>query len=103
MRMLMTIELDTEKSNAAARDGTLGDKIKAILADSRPEAAYFTSVNGRRGGYLLVEMSDASQLPALAEPWFLAFNARVEGLPVMTPDDLAKAAPAIAKAAKDFG
>jgi hypothetical protein len=45
-------------------------------------------------------MKDPSQIPAVAEPWFLAFNAKVSLRPVMTPQDLAKAGPAIAKAAK---
>ena len=42
-------------------------------------------------------MQDASQIPAIAEPWMLAFNASIELHPVMIPDDLAKAGPAIAK------
>jgi hypothetical protein len=36
-------------------------------------------------------MESASQIPALAEPWFLNFNADVEFHPVMVPEDLAKA------------
>lgn len=40
-------------------------------------------------------MQDASQIPAIAEPWLLAFNASIEIYPVMTPDDLAKAGGAI--------
>ena len=56
-----------------------------------------------RTGYLFFEMADASQIPAVAEPWFLAFNAAIEFHPVMVPEDLAKAAPAIKKAAKKYG
>ena len=47
-------------------------------------------------------MQDASQIPAIAEPWFLAFNASVEIHPVMIPDDLAKAGGAIADAVKKY-
>jgi hypothetical protein len=36
-------------------------------------------------------MEDASQIPAVAEPWFLTFNADVEVHPVMLPEDLARA------------
>jgi hypothetical protein len=47
-------------------------------------------------------MRDASQIPAIAEPWFLAFNASVEIHPVMIPDDLAKAGSAIENAVKKY-
>ena len=50
-----------------------------------------------------MHMSDLSEIPALAEPWFLAMNAAVEVHPVMTPADLMKAGPAIAQAVKNFG
>ena len=41
-------------------------------------------------------------IPAIAEPWMLAFNAGIALHPVMVPDDLAKAASAIEKAVKKF-
>jgi hypothetical protein len=47
-------------------------------------------------------MKDASQIPAIAEPWFLAFNANVEIHPVMVPDDLMKARPAIEQAVRKY-
>jgi hypothetical protein len=50
-----------------------------------------------------VDLKDPSHIPALAEPWFLAFNASAEIHPVMTPEDLAKAGPAIERAAKKYG
>jgi hypothetical protein len=47
-------------------------------------------------------MKDASQIPAIAEPWFLAFNASIEFYPVMIPEDLAIASGSIDKAVKKF-
>jgi hypothetical protein len=51
---------------------------------------------------MVFEMQDASQIPAIAEPWFLAFNASIEIHPVMVPGDLAKAGGAIEKAVKTY-
>ena len=84
-----------EAANAAARNGSLGSTIQSILADLKPEAAYFTDWDGKRTGFLFFDMQDASQIPAIAEPWFLSFNASVEIHPVMTAADLSKAGPGI--------
>jgi hypothetical protein len=40
---------------------------------------------------MIVDVSDPSKIPALAEPLFLTFNSSVEFRVVMTPDDLQKA------------
>jgi hypothetical protein len=57
---------------------------------------------GQRGGIIVVNVSDVSQIPALAEPWFLTANAKVEFIPAMTPEDLAKAGPSIEAAIKKY-
>ena len=103
MRFLIKVSIPVEAGNAAVKAGKLGETIQSILADIKPEAVYFTDDNGQRTGLLFVEMQDASQIPAIAEPWFLAFNARVEIHPVMVPDDLAKAGSSIAAAVKKYG
>jgi hypothetical protein len=104
MRMLLRVSIPVETGNAAAKDGTLGSTIEGILADLKPEAAYFfADDNGNRSGSIVFDMKDTSQIPAIAEPWFLAFNATVSLRPVMNPQDLAKAGPSIGKAAKRYG
>ena len=95
MRFLLKVNIPVESGNAAAKAGKLGTTIQSILAELKPEAAYFTADNGQRTGFIVFEMQDASQIPAIAEPWFLAFNASIEVRPVMVPDDLAKAGGAI--------
>ena len=75
-----------------------------ILTDLKPEAAYFfADDSGQRSGSIVFDMKDTSQIPAVAEPWFLAFNAKVSLRPVMSPQDLAKAGPSIGEAAKQYG
>ena len=89
MRMIMNISIPTEPFNTLARTGSAGKTIQKILEAIKPEAAYFTEQNGHRGALLIVDMKDASAIPALAEPWFLSFNADCNFRIAMTPQDLA--------------
>jgi len=93
--------MPVEAGNSAARDGFKA--IQEILEKQKPEAAYFVAMDGKRTGLLIIHMDDLSQIPEIAEPWFLAFNAEVHLSPVMVPSDLAKAGPAIAEAVKIYG
>jgi hypothetical protein len=88
MRILLTIRLNHETFNAAVRDGSAGAKTKVILDETKPEAVYFTEMNGRRTVIMIADLESPSMVPALAEPWFLTFNADVEFHVVMTADDL---------------
>jgi Domain of unknown function (DUF3303) len=88
MRFILKVTLPADTFNKAVHDGTIGQKMGQILEETKPEAAYFTSMHGSRGGFLIINMNDTSEMPRFAEPWFLTFNADVEFLPVMTPQDL---------------
>jgi len=89
--MLMHVEFPLEPFNTAVRDGSVGAKVQKILEAIKPEAAYFSEHNGRRGATLVVKVNDSSEIPALAEPWFLTFDAQVEMRIAMTPEDLGRA------------
>lgn len=104
MRMLLRVAIPVEAGNAAARSGTLGSTIERILAEMKPEAAYFhADEQGQRSGSIVFDMKDQSEIPKIAEPWFQAFNARLFFQPVMTPQDLEKAGSSMAEAAKHYG
>ena len=91
MRFVLHVTLPPEKFNEAVLNGTAGQKMGKILEDLKPEAAYFTAKDGKRGGFIVVNIDKTSDLPRYAEPWFLYFNATVEFLPAMTPEDLQRA------------
>jgi hypothetical protein len=91
MRMLLKVKFPPEEFNQAVRNGSIGQKMRRILDDLKPEAVYFTYQDGQRGAIMIIDLLDPSKVPALAEPWFLTFNADVEFHIVMTLEDLEKA------------
>ena len=101
MRFLVKASWPVEAGNTAAKNGFA--VIPQILEEQQPEAAYFIADEGKRTAILIVNMDDVSQLPAIAEPWFLALNASVEATPAMVGEDLQKAGPAIEQAVKKYG
>lgn len=88
MRMLLTVAIPHEPFNTAVRNGTAGETMGRILEASKPQAAYFTEEDGHRGAVLVVDVEKPSQIPSLAEPWFLSFNADCRFRIVMSPEDL---------------
>ena len=92
MRILLSFTIHPDKGDALIKEGRIGETMASILQELQPEAAYFTAVEGTRGGYLVVNMEDASQMPTLTEPLFLELGATIQIQPVMTPEDLQGAA-----------
>ncbi len=90
MRMLLQAKMPHEPFNTAVRNGTAGKTLNRIIEETKPEAVYFTEFDGRRTAILIVEVADPSKVPALAEPWFLSFNADVAFHIVMSPEDLGR-------------
>lgn len=90
MRFLIKASMPLHETNRAIKDGMLSKKIQSILAELKPEAAYFMEENGRRTAILVVDIQNASQIPSVAEPFFLGLNAEVRFHAVMTPEDLGK-------------
>ncbi|QZP32298.1 panthothenate synthetase [Pseudomonas sp. DR48] len=91
MKMLMMVECPNEPFNSLIKAGTAGQLIERILASIKPEAAYFTEQDGMRGGIFLVDVNEPSDIPALAEPFFLNFNASCKFRIMLSAQDLQKA------------
>ncbi len=89
MRMMLKAVMDTDAANEAARAGALGDVTRRLVEQLQPEAAYFLpSEGGQRSCIVVFDMSDTSQIPAIAEPMFLGVKARITLSPCMNLDDL---------------
>ncbi len=65
--MLMHVHFPLEPFNTTVRDGTAGENIQRILEAIKPEAAYFSEQDGKRGATLVVNVDTPSDVPALAE------------------------------------
>jgi hypothetical protein len=102
MRCLLKVSIPVAEGNAAISDGTLSSTINSILSDLKPEAAYFAEEKGARTAFVFFNLENVSQIPAVAEPWFLAFNAQVEIHPAMNLEDLKNAAPGIESAVRKY-
>lgn len=102
MRMLLKVTVPVEKGNQTIADGSLPRKMQAILGDLKPEAAYFVSMDGRRTGLIFFDLADASHIPAVVEPFCMAFDAEVVLYPVMNAEDLSKGLPAAMDAVRKY-
>ncbi|GGO83855.1 hypothetical protein [Wenjunlia tyrosinilytica] len=90
MRMLLRASMDTERANEAFKNGTMGRTIEKVAQKVHPEAAYFTTIDGKRTALFVFDMQDSSQMPSIAEPLFSEFGAYITFEPVMNSEDLAK-------------
>ena len=89
MRVMLKFTIPTtEESNQLIKDGSIEQKMETMLGNLQPEGAYFCPIDGKRGGYLVFNMEDASDSVTKLEPFWLELGATVETVPVMTADDL---------------
>ena len=91
MRMLLHAMFPTEPFNALVRGGKAGEILQRIVEDLKPEAVYFTEEDGMRAALMVVDLASPSDVPKLAEPFFLNFDAEARIRVVMSPADLKSA------------
>ncbi|MGW3913147.1 DUF3303 family protein [Streptomyces sp. NPDC005070] len=88
MRVMLKATMDTDKANELIRSGKLPELMQRTMDRLKPESAYFTAHEGSRTCYMVFDMQDSSQMPGIAEPFFMSLGARVELTPVMNAEDL---------------
>jgi hypothetical protein len=102
MRFMLTLRVPPEQGNAAMKDGSFMSAFQSVMEELEPEAAYFAEIEGARGGYIVVNIDDASQLPAICEPLFLGLNSTVQVSPVFTLDDMPRVTEAVEQARQKY-
>ena len=98
MRMLLKMQMEVEAGNRAIKDGSFGEMLEGVMGQIKPEAAYFTAIDGKRTALIFFDLQEPAQIPAVAEPFFMGVNAAIELLPVMTAEDVQKGLEEAAKA-----
>jgi len=89
MRMLVTVDLDTDKGNELLGSGRIGELMQNIMAKIQPEAAYFHERNGGRAITLVAEAADDASMVPMLQPFWVELGARVSAVPCMNAEDLA--------------
>jgi hypothetical protein len=90
MKFLLNVVMPHEPFNTLMKHGKVGKILGKIQDELKPEAVYFTEQDGKRTGLYIINIEKASDIPKVAEPFFLNFNAACNIRIVMTPDDLMK-------------
>ena len=88
MRVMVKFALPTQESNALVSDGSIGQTMQTLLGNLEPEAVYFCHVDGKRGGYLVMNVEEGSEIVTKIEPFFLQMGAEIDTFPVMNADEL---------------
>lgn len=88
MRMMLKARMDTAAASKAIQEGRMPTVMQSMMEQLKPEAAYFGPDGGHRTAFIIFQMDDPSQLPAISEPLFSEFGATVELFPVMDRADL---------------
>jgi hypothetical protein len=87
MRFLIRMHFPVEFGNELIRDPGFSKKLQGVLETIKPEATYFTPMDGERAGFLVVNMESADMLPSITEPPWQTFRCKLDIMPVMVLDD----------------
>ena len=91
MRYIVQIDIPHNRFNELVRKGQAGQKLMNILEETKPEHIWFSERDGTRGAFAVYNLDKASDIPKIAEPWFLTFDAETRFRVAMTPEDLKNA------------
>jgi len=83
VRTLVRVTIPTDVGNAAIRSGKLPTTMENFIQRHKPENVYFTTIDGKRTALFFMDLSDSSQMPVIAEPFFSELGANVEFHPAM--------------------
>jgi hypothetical protein len=90
MKFLLRLRMPTEHGNKMLQDPNFPKKLEGILNQIKPEAVYFSPMDGERGIYLVVNLPSADMIATIVEPLWMTFNCKLDLEPLMELADLQK-------------
>ena len=88
MRLMMKVVIPTEHGNKCVSEGYLQQTVLKFVEKYKPESSYFVPEAGLRTSLFFFDAKDASEIPSIAEPFFMNLNATVTITPAMNLNDL---------------
>lgn len=88
MRMMLRFHFPVDPGNELIRSGKVGKVFEQLGEDLKPEVMYLYPEAGERGGIVVFDMSDISEVAGVVERFSFGLSAKVELIPVMSPEDL---------------
>jgi hypothetical protein len=85
---MVKFTIPTQEANPLIKDGSIGQTMESLIGNLQPEAAYFGPIDGKRGGFIVINMEEGSDVVTTLEPMWLELGATIETYPVATPDEL---------------
>jgi len=86
--MFIKVTLGTTAANRALAEGRIGKILEQTMARIKPEASYFTSINGRRSMLFFADIPTTADIPMFLEPFWSELEAEIEVTPVMNAPEL---------------
>jgi hypothetical protein len=90
MRWMVKFSIPASAGNDLVGTGKIGQVFHSLMEDFKPEAAYFFPENGQRGGIMVIDVTDSSELVKVAESFWFGLKADISVTPVMSAEDLGK-------------
>ena len=88
MRMMLRARIPVEAGNVGLSEGTLPATLQQVVGLVDPEAVYVGTEDGVRRVLIFFDLKDASDIPAVTEPFMQNANASVDLVPVMNQEDM---------------
>ena len=85
---MVKFTIPTQEANPLVKDGSIGQTMESLMGNLQPEAAYFGPIDGKRGGFVVINMEEGSDVVTKLEHLWLELGATIELFPVATPDEL---------------